>query len=241
MDSALLVLTGTAASIAVLHTLTGPDHYIPFVAMSRIGRWSMPKTIVITLICGVGHVLSSVVIGVTGIALGLAVSHLEKVESHRGNLAGWLLLGFGLAYMAWGIKRALRHRPHTHAHAHAGGLVHEHSHGHEGEHLHVHAGEPGGEHKAARMTPWILFTIFVFGPCEPLIPVLMFPAAQQSLFGILLVTLVFALCTLATMTVLVVCGTLGLQSLSLGRLGRYSHALAGLALAACGAAVQFGL
>ncbi|HOD34406.1 MAG TPA: hypothetical protein PLR20_01590 [Syntrophales bacterium] len=29
-------------------------------------------------------------------------------------------------------------------------------------------------------TPWVLFTIFVLGPSEPLIPVLMFPAARNA-------------------------------------------------------------
>ena len=92
----------------------------------------------------------------------------------RGNLAGWLLLGFGLAYLAWGVKRALRNQPHTHAHAHADGIVHDHAHAHSDEHAHPHTDEA----RAASMTPWILFTIFVFGPCEPLIPLLMFPAAK---------------------------------------------------------------
>ena len=62
-------------------------------------------------------------------------------------------------------------------------------------HLHVHT----ESERAASMTPWILFAIFVFGPCEPLIPVLMYPAALQSVAGVLLVTSVFAVVTLATM------------------------------------------
>ena len=38
----------------------------------------------------------------------------------------------------------------------------------------------------------ILFTIFVFGPCEPLIPILMYPAAKSSVAGMLLVAGVFS-------------------------------------------------
>jgi len=236
-DTTLLVLVATAASVGFAHTITGPDHYLPFVAMARIGRWSLAKTITVTLVCGVGHVLSSVILGALGIALGLAVGSLEWFEGARGNLAGWLLLGFGLAYLAWGIKRALRNQPHTHAHAHADGVVHDHDHVHSDEHAHLHTDEA----RAASMTPWILFTIFVFGPCEPLIPLLMFPAAKLSLWGVALVALVFALCTLATMTAVVVAGYFGLARVSLSGLGRFSHALAGFAVAACGAAIQFGL
>jgi nickel/cobalt transporter (NicO) family protein len=235
-STTLTALLGTAAFLGFFHTLTGPDHYVPFVAMSRIGRWSLAKTVAITLACGVGHVGSSIVLGVLGIALGSAVTKLQWFEGLRGDLAGWLLLGFGLAYTAWGVHRAIRNRPHTHVHAHEQGVVHAHSHGHVDEHTHVHA-----EEKAASMTPWILFTIFVFGPCEPLIPVLMYPAAQLSLWGIGLVALVFSVATLATMTSLVVVAYLGLTKASFIRLERYGHVAAGLALTACGLAIQLGL
>ena len=236
-QTSLLVLLGTAGFIGFFHTLTGPDHYIPFVAMARVGRWSLPRTVGITLACGVGHVASSIVLGGLGIGLGIAVGKLEWFEGLRGNLAGWLLLGFGLAYLAWGIKRAVRNQPHTHRHAHPNGTVHAHTHKHADEHVHLHDTDP----RAQSMTPWILFTIFVFGPCEPLIPILMFPAAKLSWWGVVWVCLVFGLCTLATMTTIVVAGHLGLTRVSFAWLGRYAHAIAGLAIAACGAAIQFGL
>jgi len=233
----LAVLLGTAASLGFVHTLTGPDHYLPFVAMSRIGRWSLPKTVVITLACGVGHVGSSVVLGILGIALGTAVARLEWFEGMRGGLAGWLLLGFGLAYTVWGIHRAVRNRPHTHPHAHEDGIVHVHSHGHVDEHAHVHANEA----RAGAMTPWILFTIFVFGPCEPLIPLLMYPAAKLSFWGIGLVAVVFGIATLGTMTSIVVIAYLGLSKASFLRLERFGHVAAGLVVTACGAAIKLGL
>ncbi|MCP4250759.1 MAG: hypothetical protein GY778_27290 [bacterium] len=236
-ESTLLVLIGTAASIGLIHTVTGPDHYLPFVAMARIGRWSLAKTVVITLCCGVGHVAGSIILGTLGIGLGLAVARLEWFEGLRGNLAGWLLLGFGLAYFAWGVKRALRNRPHTHLHAHPDGLIHKHTHTHQRDHVHIHDADA----TTAAMTPWILFAIFVFGPCEPLIPLLMFPAAKLSGWTVVLVAGVFAVTTLTTMTAVVVAGYFGLAGVSLPRLHRYSHALAGLALIACGAAMQIGL
>ena len=39
MPSELSLLTLTAAGIAFLHTVAGPDHYVPFIVMSRLGRW----------------------------------------------------------------------------------------------------------------------------------------------------------------------------------------------------------
>ena len=89
------------------------------------------------------------------------------------------------------------------------------------------------------MTPWVLFTIFVLGPCEPLIPILMYPAARSSVPGMLLVTLTFAAVTLATMAAVVALLSRGYHALSLGKLERYSHAIAGLTIALSGLAIQF--
>jgi nickel/cobalt transporter (NicO) family protein len=231
----LTVLLLTAASIGTIHTLLGPDHYIPFIAMAKARRWSLARTGVVTFLCGVGHVLSSVVLGLIGIATGLAVSHLEGAESWRGNVAGWLMTAFGVAYLAWGVRQAIRNRPHTHAHVHEGG-EHAHEHVHASEHEHVH--DQSGK---ANVTPWVLFTIFVFGPCEPLIPLLMYPAAAQSIWGMGLVTAVFAVTTIATMLTVVLLSTFGLNFLPMQRLQRYSHALAGGAILACGVAINLGL
>src|ERR1043166_7103340 len=132
-------LTLTAMSIAFFHTVLGPDHYVPFVAMSRAGRWSPAKTTIVTLLCGIGHVGSSAVLGVLGVGLGVAVFKLKIIEAFRGDVAGWLLLAFGIVYFAWGIRAAFRNRPHTHWHAHDGGVVHQHVHVHHDEHLHIHS------------------------------------------------------------------------------------------------------
>lgn len=236
-ENTLGMLLGTAALIGFLHTLTGPDHFVPFIAMARVGKWSLRRTVLITLACGLGHVLSSIVLGGIGIALGLALTGLTWFEGARGDLAGWLLLGFGLAYMTWGLVRAIRNRPHSHAHGHPNGTVHVHRHAHQEDHLHVHEESDS----SGSMTPWILFAIFVFGPCEPLIPLIMYPAAQLSLWGVAAVAAVFGAATLVTMQGLVIGGYLGIRSLSLPWLERYSHAAAGAAIAACGVAIRLGL
>ncbi len=54
--AALLV---TAATIGFLHTLLGPDHYLPFVAMARAGGCSLRKTELVTIHCGTGNVQGS--------------------------------------------------------------------------------------------------------------------------------------------------------------------------------------
>lgn len=234
MTSELTVLLGTAVTLGFVHTMVGPDHYLPFIAMARIGRWSTARTATITALCGVGHVLSSVVLGFIGIAFGLAISKLTAFESARGEIAAWLLITFGLTYCVWGLHRAIRGKSHEHVHIHEEEGLHTHTHSHVDSHAHVHS-VPSAE----TMTPWILFTIFVFGPCEVLIPLIMYTAAKHSMASVALVAGVFGISTIATMLTTVLTTHFGLARLSLGRLEKYSHAIGGLVIFLCGGAIKF--
>jgi ABC-type nickel/cobalt efflux system permease component RcnA len=234
MNNQILIIAGTAATLGFVHTVLGPDHYLPFIVMSRARKWTLPKTLFISFLCGLGHVLSSVILGFAGIALGTAVLKLENIESFRGGVAAWLLIGFGFAYFIWGMHRAVKNRPHKHIHIHADGERHEHEHTHESEHAHVH-----GEKKKTNITPWILFTIFIFGPCEPLIPLIMYPAAKHNIGGVVIVALTFGLVTLSTMLAIIALMSWGVSFVRLGRLERYAHAIAGAMIFISGLSVQF--
>ncbi|MFQ5489535.1 MAG: hypothetical protein ACE5GE_02335 [Phycisphaerae bacterium] len=234
--SSIAGLTVSAGLLGLIHTLAGPDHYVPFIAMARARRWSLTATLWVTALCGVGHLLGSVVLAMLGLSLGVAAGHLQAAESTRGNVAGWLMLAFGLAYLAWGVKQAVRNRPHRHVHVHADGTVHSHLHDHHGDHTHVHT-----EAKPRSITPWVLFTIFVFGPCEPMIPLLVLPAARVDGVAAGLVCGTFAVATLLTMLSVVWVGYQGIGVIRLRPMERYGHVLAGLTLVACGAAMKLGL
>ncbi len=233
MPSEILILAGTAAVIGFVHTILGPDHYVPFIVLAKTRQWSIVKTVVITFVCGIGHVLGSVVLGFVGIALGIAVFKLETFEAFRGELAAWILIAFGFTYFVWGIHRAIRRRRHEHPHSHENGGAHIHPHNHLGGHSHIHRSKFGG------LTSWTLFIIFVFGPCEPLIPLVMYPAAKGNMINVVIVASIFGLTTIATMLGVVLVSFYGLSKLSLGKLGKYSHALAGLSILLCGGAIKF--
>jgi sulfite exporter TauE/SafE len=233
-ETSLNILLSTALSIAVLHTFIGVDHYLPFVVLGRARQWSVPKALGITAICGVGHVIGSIVLGFVGIGIGVAIERLEWIESFRGNIAAWGLIAFGLVYAAWSAVRAARGRSHAHVHAHRDGTLHAHTHDHVSEHLHVHEAEQPGQSLAF----WSLFIIFVFGPCEPLIPLLMVPAFEHHWLAVAAVAAVFSVATIGTMLILVAFGIWGLRLAPLERLGRYANTLAGLAIAASGLAIQ---
>ena len=251
------MLAGTAATLGFVHTVIGPDHYLPFVVIGRARNWALRRTLLVAFLAGLGHILSSVFLGFLGIALGIAVARLEGVESARGEIAAWLLIGFGLAYFLWGMRRAWRGKAHIHPHLHDHDEAEDHAHGqgrgvddpaheHAQQHVHAHTHElaehahPHGEvPNKANVTPWILFTIFVFGPCEPLIPLVMYPAARHSTAGVVLVAAAFGLVTIATMLAIIAAASFGASFLRLGRLERYSHALAGAMIFISGLSVRF--
>lgn len=240
----------TAAAVGVMHTVLGPDHYVPFIAMSKAGGWSRRKTLRVTWLCGAAHVLSSVALGIFGVwgvnrfgmDLERLLARLTGIESARGNIVGWMLIGFGLAYTAWGVRMAIRNRPHAHWPIGPNGPEPD---GDLSSNASVPTCEtpirPPAADVRSVMTGWALFTIFVFGPCEPLIPLMMAPAAMASWTRAALVALVFGVATVGTMTAMVLAGAWGVSALRAPSLQRYAHAAAGAALVACGAAVQLGL
>jgi sulfite exporter TauE/SafE len=207
----LTVLLISVASIGFLHTLFGPDHYLPFIVMSRARKWSMPKVILITLVSGLAHVGSSVVLGLIGVAFGIALNKLEIIESVTGSIAAWMLIAFGLVYFVWGVRKAIK--GHSHAHRHID--------------------------EKTDITPWVLFTIFIFGPCEPLIPLLMYSAARHSVGGAVLVALVFAVVTISTMLGVVITSVYGAGVIRMHKMERFAHAFAGGIVLFSGLAIQF--
>ena len=234
MSTEINALILTAASMGFFHTILGPDHYLPFVMISWARKWSGLKTGIITFLCGIGHILSSVVLGLVGVAFGIMVRKLEIIESFRGNIAAWLFIAFGFVYFVWGLRRAYKNRPHTHGHFHFDQDGHAHKHVHHDEHTHIHADE-----KKVNITPWVLFIIFIFGPCEPLIPLLMYPAAKSSWSGVIMVTAVFGLTTISTMMAMVLVARSGISFIKLNPLQKFSHAIAGATICLCGLAIVF--
>ena len=217
MANELQALSWTALALGIGHTALGPDHYFPFVAMSRVGGWSLRKTVGITVLSGIAHVASSVVIGIVGIWLGLLMFNMESLESIRGDLAAWMFIAFGVIYTMWGVVHAIRFEPKRTSF------------------------DPTASAMRGRMTPLVLVVIFLFGPCEPLIPYLMYPAALGSARGGL-VSLLFGIATVGTMTAFVVAMYLGIGLIRPSMAwDRYSHLFAGLVVTACGVAIVAGL
>lgn len=195
-------LAASAVSVAFFHSLA-PDHWLPFVALAKGSRWPMRRLAWVTTLAGLGHVVSSLLLGLVGLWAGLAVHHMEGAEAWRGAVGVWLLIGFGVAYALWGLKHAQHHHPHI--------SVQE------------------AVKRYATRRAWMLMAIMVFGPCEPLIP-LMFVASQHSLRVVWIVSLVFSLVTIGMVVGQSCLSYAGVRHFAAPWVERYAHALAGLVI-----------
>ena len=209
MHSSILVLLISTSFIAFFHALA-PDHWMPFAAIGKAQKWSRLKLLWVTFISGLGHVGISIIFSMIGILLGFSLSKLKSIEGHRGEIVLWLLIGFGIAYMVWGIK-------HAHGHKH-------------------HEIDQEGINKKT-VTVWTMFAIFVLGPCEPLIP-LVFLGYNFGYAGIISVSVIFSIITIIMMLTQSFLAFMGIQLIKSSIVERYAHAFAGLVIALTGVFVM---
>jgi nickel/cobalt exporter len=210
-DAIFWALAGTAAAVGALHSVA-PDHWVPFMAVGRARSWSAARTAQVTLLCGFAHVSVSVVLGLAALRLGQGL--LEAFGARLESVAGILLVGFGLAYGLWGLRRALAGRLHGHSHSHF-------------DHV----------HDPSRATVLGLVLLFSVDPCVRLIPIILAaaPLGWARLVGLILI---YEVATIGTMVALVLVARRGaFEGLQAPWLDRYGDALAGGLIVATGLAV----
>jgi sulfite exporter TauE/SafE len=213
----------SAVSLGFFHVLIGPDHYVPFIVISRARNWSVLKTSLVTMISGLLHIGSSVLIGIAGIRLGVSAEKLSGFESLRGEWAVWALLAFGVVCLIYGLRKACERQLKIRA---------------------VDFSFPRQPHDSeydqlSNYFPWALFIIFVLGPCEPLIPMIMVPSLRQDVVTIMLLVAIFGFTTIITMLGMVLAGAYGLRRISLRVPERWSFVSVGIMIILCAGAVKF--
>ncbi|MRJ07745.1 hypothetical protein EDL99_02435 [Ornithobacterium rhinotracheale] len=229
MNTTLLALAITSISISFVHTASGPDHYLPFIVLSKSKRWSMLKTTFIMIICGLGHVLSSVLLGLVGVFLGWQLNKISWFQDIRGNVSGWALLIFGVAYLVYAIIQVVRNKPHKHFDVMGEDVyVYEHNHS-----------EIVMPQNRIKVTPLVLFAIFVMGPSEPLIPLLFYSGINRSVTEIVVLIVSFTTCTVLTMLLMVMLGRYGYTLIQSQNFEKYMNVISGAVVTLCGVGVVF--
>ena len=92
--SVLSALWLTALLTAVVHTIAGPDHYLPFIAIAKSRGYSLRKTLFWTFVCGLGHIGSALLIALGFIYFShwLSEAQFGWIEDNRADMAAWVRL-----------------------------------------------------------------------------------------------------------------------------------------------------
>ena len=212
-----LALVAAAIGVGAVHTLA-PDHWVPFATLARAEGWSARRTAAITAACGLGHVTTSVALGLLALLLGLEL--LQTFGHQMESVSGLLLIGFGVAYAAWSLHGAMAYGGHRHPHADGPG---------------AHASHVASHHH--RLTPWTLFVVFSADPCAAVIP-LLFAAAPLGWARTALVVAAYEMATVATMIILVLPARAAAASIRGAWADRWGDALAGAIVATVGVSVM---
>ncbi len=225
-ETTLAALLVTALLTGMIHTVAGPDHYLPFIAISKSRNYGWFQTMLWTVLCGVGHVGSAILLalGFSLFAKLLTAAHFEWLEEWRGSIAAYAMIGMGAALLLHSLHKRWKHRPHEHRHIHFDGTVETHTHA------------PAEFHESEKLSYWVVFIIFVLGPCEALLPLLTASAVLGSI-SVIFISVVFSLTTVATMVGMVAAGRFGLNILRFPWLEKFAPEFAGGTVMACGLAI----
>nr|WP_314433073.1 hypothetical protein [uncultured Brevundimonas sp.] len=204
-DSVLLSLLGGGFVAAFLHAAL-PTHWLPFVLVGRAQRWGASRTLSAVAAAGLAHIVTTAIVGGLIVAAGLALD--QWIGGLLPHLSAALLFLFGAFYLA----RAMLKRPVT-----AGGPS-------------LDSPEPAVSDRAAFLG---LVMLMAVSPGEVLLPIYLSSAAE-GIAALSLLTVVFAVGTVAGMAVFTSLANAGASILRLERWARYEGAVLGLALISLG-------
>ena len=98
--------------LATTHTIS-PDHWFPFVMVGRANKWKLSWALTLACLAGLGHVLTSVAIGLVGVFAEQGLS--KDIARFFENATPMLLIIFGFGYAAYAFYKQ---RVGAHGHSH---------------------------------------------------------------------------------------------------------------------------
>jgi ABC-type nickel/cobalt efflux system permease component RcnA len=264
MITNLLTLAGGALVLGFLHGLI-PNHWMPFVLLGHDRGWTARRMMLVTLVGGIAHLASTVLIGVVIGSVGVALSNWEGTRL-------WFRWGAPLVLIAAGLWVWARGHGHVHRHRAVHGLdpatdaasgelatagpaadhEHEeakHAHGHEphdeAEPAHGHEPHEDEEHAHGHVhacftssdlaTVGALLLMMFLSPCVELDSYYVV-AVQWGWLGIGVVSAIYLVVTTGVMVTIVGLAARGLERVRLPFIERYETVLSGALLIILGLA-----
>ncbi|MEI6435155.1 MAG: hypothetical protein WCP32_09945 [Bacteroidota bacterium] len=194
--------------LSAIHALI-PNHWLPLIAIAKTEKWSHSQTLLATVITGMAHTLSTIIIGIVVGLIGYKLATKYAVISE--TIAPAILIGLGLIY----ILRDFR-----------------------SHHYHSHDMKPMVTEPGQKRSRWVailtsLSIAMFLTPCIE-IEAYYFQAGTIGWTGIFIVSAVYLLITVVIMLLLVSLGMLGVRTFKSHFLERHEKAVTGAVLVVLG-------
>ena len=106
----MITLITAALVLSILHGVI-PNHWLPVLAISKKEKWDLSETTRVTILAGLAHAASTVLIGVLLALIGAKLALV--VESFTAFIAPGLLVMLGIFYI---YQHSRHHHFHIHGH-----------------------------------------------------------------------------------------------------------------------------
>ncbi|PJA99605.1 MAG: hypothetical protein CO128_03155 [Ignavibacteriales bacterium CG_4_9_14_3_um_filter_30_11] len=189
-----------------------PNHWIPLVALSKAEKWNEKLTLGITAIAGFAHTLSTIIIGIIVGFFGYKLS--SSYTFIVGVIAPSILILLGIIYLILSIR---------------GNKHHHHNHD-----IHI-------DDVKKKTTTAIILTLTIsmfFSPCLE-IEAYFFVASKLGWQGIITVSVIYTIITIAGMLLLVWLGMKGVRKIKSHFLEHHEKTITGILLVLLGIAGFF--
>lgn len=194
----------TGMTVSLLHAAL-PTHWLPFVLAAKTQKWAYRKLITILLIAGLGHILTTTVLGAAVVWFSMKLN--ENFEHAFTIVAAASIFFFGVYY----IVQFFQGKRHSHCH-----------HNHPHEHDYTISARDG----------WAilsLLSLLTFSPCESFLPVYV-SAWHTGWIGFFVLSGVLAVGTLTAMIVFTSLAYFGLQKVRFQFLENFEKLIIGTVL-----------
>ena len=206
LSSLFLTICLSGFAVAFLHAAL-PTHWLPFVLTARIQGWSRSKTLGVTALVGLVHVLFTSILGVLVAWLGIQVS--EAAEGPFAWLAGGTLILIGLVHLSrqvLGIKHHCNTCSRCNPHLPAGSSL---------------------ELTSDLVAIGGLIAILTFSPCEAFLPIYI-SGAGFGWGGFLMLSVILAAATLSSMLLFTFLTMAGMKKMNLKYFEEQESAIMGI-------------
>lgn len=178
-----------------------PNHWLPVVAIGKAENWTQRETLLVAAISGFAHTLSTVLVGITIGIVGISLSRNYAFIAE--TVAPLVLVLLGVVYLIIDLKN---------------------------HHRHVHGDAAAKLKKRSR---WAIITSLALAmflsPCIE-IEAYYFQAGAKGWPGILMVSIVYVVITVAGMLLLVYLGNKGVRAIRSHFLDHHEKLLSGIVL-----------